>query len=328
MARNRKIRGFTLIELLVVVAIIALLVSILLPSLSKAREQAKMVTCGSDLKQLAYGLAYCWEEYGAYPKHDDGATCGKSGHFNRMATWVDVLYARKHMGNVQAGYCPSDRRPDPLNRSHGQTWGFRYPRANYGGADYSYAINVILSGYGKGTMTPDMDFQMERQPSQRVVAAEGWWTLSHGFCAQALLSNRFDDPYWGSNGMGWRHGTAKRPGAQVAYRDSSVRPTFVELNDRYKSGKLRGVRTYDKYYWRPGEHTFIGWSSSFNTIDINENAIPGSKNTYPLATNSWNTTNPNGPNYEPKLQDIDPDYLTTNEKWPGDLYFLKGWIRR
>jgi prepilin-type N-terminal cleavage/methylation domain-containing protein len=59
--------GFTLIELLVVVAIIALLISILLPSLREAREQAKVAKCQANLKQLILaGVQYNNEE-GALP---------------------------------------------------------------------------------------------------------------------------------------------------------------------------------------------------------------------------------------------------------------------
>ncbi|UCG16392.1 MAG: prepilin-type N-terminal cleavage/methylation domain-containing protein [Phycisphaerales bacterium] len=56
--------AFTLIELLVVVSIIALLVAILLPSLTKARKQAKSVVCFSNLKSMGTGILTYATEYG------------------------------------------------------------------------------------------------------------------------------------------------------------------------------------------------------------------------------------------------------------------------
>ena len=50
-------KGFTLIELLVVIAIIALLVSILMPGLSRARELAKRVSCGTNCSNIGKGMA-------------------------------------------------------------------------------------------------------------------------------------------------------------------------------------------------------------------------------------------------------------------------------
>jgi prepilin-type N-terminal cleavage/methylation domain-containing protein/prepilin-type processing-associated H-X9-DG protein len=68
---SRRRSGFTLIELLVVVAIISLLVSILLPSLNRAKELARAVICQTTLKQVAACAGYYFEDHdGRMPKGD------------------------------------------------------------------------------------------------------------------------------------------------------------------------------------------------------------------------------------------------------------------
>jgi prepilin-type N-terminal cleavage/methylation domain-containing protein len=75
----RNGRGFTLIELLVVVAIIALLISILLPSLSQAREQAKIAKCLANGRSLMQATVLYLNEYqDAFPlsANDAGSSAG------------------------------------------------------------------------------------------------------------------------------------------------------------------------------------------------------------------------------------------------------------
>ena len=66
MCRRRAQEGFTLVELLVVIGIIALLISILLPSLNRAREAANQVKCEAQEKQIVMGMILHANEHKGY----------------------------------------------------------------------------------------------------------------------------------------------------------------------------------------------------------------------------------------------------------------------
>jgi prepilin-type N-terminal cleavage/methylation domain-containing protein/prepilin-type processing-associated H-X9-DG protein len=103
-------RGFTLVELLVVIGIIALLISILLPALSKARESANTVKCASNLRSVGQGMMlYVAENRGAFPAAYiyEGMQMSAGGQtpdaaINGYLHWSAFLYSDKtKLGNDQ-----------------------------------------------------------------------------------------------------------------------------------------------------------------------------------------------------------------------------------
>lgn len=119
---HSKRAGFTLIELLVVVAIIALLIAILLPSLQRAREQGKIAVCLSNLRGIAQGGA----QYLLEDKSNDMPwalpspyTVAKGGDFgssgNGVAAMTTSSAATRYQWQLYTEFCYGGQMPDNSN---------------------------------------------------------------------------------------------------------------------------------------------------------------------------------------------------------------------
>lgn len=149
-------RAFTLIELLVVVSVIALLIGILLPVLSRARDSAKRSLCAGNLQQIgralhnyatdnhnalppfqidnAYNLLYGWHLYLAY--RQDVSSNGKFRPFN-LATLIE----KQNLDSPKALYCPSQEASNHTLNYYPTPWGTMPPVGDPDKISAAYTYN-------------------------------------------------------------------------------------------------------------------------------------------------------------------------------------------
>lgn len=172
---------FTLIELLVVIAIIAVLASMLLPALTKAREKAKGISCQSKAKQLAIGFIMYTDEHDALIP----ASFGLNGNKSISNCFPVVLYP--YIGGASSSgalYIPQVHCPSV---------------GEYKNPNYQYRICYGLPSYigsrSEGTPLFRRIYTYDH-PSQRFSLFEG----KSGYLGEYYLKDQFN------SGDAYRHG--------------------------------------------------------------------------------------------------------------------------
>ncbi len=145
-------QAFTLIELLVVIAVIALLMGILMPTLSAARKQGAAVACQSHLKQMVLAMnLYTLDNRGrAMPfTHTDGEYW-----FHQLAPFLSAKEYKNdpeaHQQEMEVAFCPSAKKRRP-----GNNWGTAMMAWRFMKGEGSYGMNLWL--LPDNTVYPEFD---------------------------------------------------------------------------------------------------------------------------------------------------------------------------
>ena len=135
-------KAFTLIELLVVISIIALLMSILMPALGKAKEKAQMVICASNQRQLIISIfVYSTDNDNLLPPHTtEVARANLLSRRNSPNDTYQYKYLGGYLPDVGVFNCPVSGFKDDMD-------------INIGGNNYTYQ-ELYRDGYDLGAQLP------------------------------------------------------------------------------------------------------------------------------------------------------------------------------